>query len=110
MSRWARGFLADWQLKLLGLGIAVALWAYVHGLQSLELTLSVPLELRNPPRSMRLARRPPLEKPRRSLLPVLLDIPLHADRADPKGPHNLCLTAIAIDHHLTGEHRKARPV
>jgi len=59
MSRWTRAFVADWQLKLLGLAIAAALWAYVHSLQSLEITLSVPLELRNVPRAARLARRPP---------------------------------------------------
>lgn len=59
MNRWTRGLFADWQLKLLGLGVAVALWAYVHSLQSLDLTLSVPLELRNMPRASRLARRPP---------------------------------------------------
>ena len=59
MSRWARGLFADWQLKLLGLAVAVALWAYVHSLQSVELTLSVPLEFRNIPRATRFARRPP---------------------------------------------------
>jgi hypothetical protein len=59
MSRWVRGLFADWQLKLLGLTVAVALWAYVHSLQSIELTLSVPLEFRNVPRATRFVRRPP---------------------------------------------------
>src|SRR5208282_3803570 len=43
-----------------------------------------------------LARRARLEKTRRSALPVFLPIPLHADDADPKGPHDLRLRAIAI--------------
>lgn len=59
MNHWARALLSDWQLKLLGFTIAVVLWAYVHSLQSLQLTLSVPLEFRNAPRSVKFARRPP---------------------------------------------------
>ena len=77
MNHWARALLSDWQLKLLGLAIAVVLWAYVHGLQSLQLTLSVPLEFRNVPRSVRFARRPPATveirlEARRDVIPRLL--------------------------------------
>ena len=59
MNRWLRWLLSDWQIKLLGVAIAVALWAYVNGRQTLTITLSVPLEFRNMPRASRLARRPP---------------------------------------------------
>jgi len=67
---WRRRVLADWQLKVVGLACAVGLWLYVHSEQRLQLTLSVPLELRNPPRAQRLARRPP----------AALEVRLDADR------------------------------
>ena len=57
--QWKRWILGDWQLKMAGLAIALVLWAYVRTEQTMHLTLNVPLELRNPPRAMRFARRPP---------------------------------------------------
>lgn len=59
IARWRRLLLSDWQLKLGGLATAAVLWAYVHQEQTLQLTLTIPLELRNPPRAMRYVRRPP---------------------------------------------------
>ena len=56
---WRRRVLSDWQLKAVGLSCAVGLWLYVHSEQRLQLTLRVPLELRNPPHAQRFARRPP---------------------------------------------------
>ncbi len=62
IPRWLtpRLVTADWPLKLIAIGIALALWGYVKQEQTLTLTLSVPLELRSPPQTMRFARRPPL--------------------------------------------------
>jgi hypothetical protein len=58
----------DWQLKLLGLVIAAGLWIYVHGEQGIQLTYSVPLELRNTPHSQKFSRQPP------ATVEVLLDV------------------------------------
>ncbi len=57
--QWRRWLIGNWQLKLFGLAVAVVLWTYVRSEQMLHLTLTVPLELRNPPRTMQFARRPP---------------------------------------------------
>jgi len=59
--RWLTpGFwLADWQIKVASIVVAAGLWAYVRQDQTMILTLSVPLELRSPPQTMRLVRRPP---------------------------------------------------
>lgn len=59
MTALRRWLFADWQIKGLGLAVAVALWVYVHGEQAIRLTLSVPLEFRNPPQGLRLSRRTP---------------------------------------------------
>ena len=56
---WRRRLFADWQLKMGALLAAVGLWMYVHSEQRLQLTVRIPLELRNPPRAQRLARKPP---------------------------------------------------
>lgn len=61
----------DWKLKGLALAIAVALWAYVHSAQQIAVTLSVPLELRNPPHAWRLVTKPPAD----------VEVRLQADRA-----------------------------
>jgi len=49
----------DWQLKVMGLVIALGLWMYVHGEQGIQLTYNVPLELRNTPHTMQFSRQPP---------------------------------------------------
>ena len=77
MTALRRWLTADWQLKLMGIAIAVVLWVYVHAEQSIQLTLSVPLEFRNPPRSMHLARRSPSSvevrlEARREVIPLLV--------------------------------------
>ncbi len=77
MTAILRWLVADWPLRLLGLGIAVMLWVFVHGDQTTQLTLSVPLEFRNPPRTLRLGRRTPATvevrlEARRELIPQLL--------------------------------------
>ncbi len=59
MATLRRVVLGDWQLKLLGLLIAAGLWVYVHGEQGIQLTFTVPLELRNTPRGEQYARQPP---------------------------------------------------
>ena len=41
--RIRRWILGDWQLKLVGLIIALVLWAYVRTGQMMHLTLNVPL-------------------------------------------------------------------
>lgn len=77
MTGLRRWLTADWQLMLVGLGVAVALWVYVHGERTIQLTLSVPLEFRNPPHGLKLSRRTPgavevrLEA-RREVIPKLL--------------------------------------
>ena len=77
MTAFLRWLVADWPLRLLGLGIAVMLWVFVHGDQTTQLTLSVPLEFRNPPHALRLVRRTPATvevrlAARRELIPQLL--------------------------------------
>lgn len=57
--RWQRILFADWQLKLLGLAVAVGLWAYVRSGEMLRLTVTAGLEFRNIPRASRFAQRPP---------------------------------------------------
>lgn len=48
-----RGILFDnWGIKLISLGFAVVLWFYVTSTGKTEMTLSVPLELRNVPQGM----------------------------------------------------------
>jgi YbbR domain-containing protein len=48
-----RRWLTDnWSIKLLSLGLAVALWFYVTSTGKTELTLTVPIELRNIPAGM----------------------------------------------------------
>ena len=59
MMRWRRLILGDWRLKLLGFAIAGVLWVYVRSEQMLHLTLDIPLELHNPPGTLRLVRPPP---------------------------------------------------
>lgn len=56
IRRWLLG---DWQLKLAGLLVALALWVYVRTEQMMQLTLNVPLELRNPPRAMQVVGKVP---------------------------------------------------
>jgi len=51
--------LGDWQIKALGLTIAVGLWVYVHGEQGIQLTYNVPLELRKTPHALHFTRQPP---------------------------------------------------
>ena len=77
MIAFRRWLTADWQLKIMGVLIAVVLWVYVHAEQSIQLTLSVPLEFRNPPRSMHLSRRSPATvevrlEARRDVIPQLV--------------------------------------
>ena len=57
--RWQRLLFADWQLKLLGLAVAVGLWAYVRSGEMLRLTVTASVEFRNVPRQTRFAQRPP---------------------------------------------------
>lgn len=84
----------DWKLKGLALGIAVALWAYVHSEQMIAITLSVPLELKNPPRGWRLVTKPPADvevrlQADRSLIPDLKPSTIRAviDLARVKAKH-----------------------
>ena len=51
-------------------------------------------------------RTPGLIERRRPALVVLLHMPFHADRTDPKGSHQLGLLAVARHHQLTREHAK----
>ncbi len=57
--RWQRLLFADWQLKILGLAVAVGLWAYVRSGEMLRLTVTAGVEFRNVPRQARFAQRPP---------------------------------------------------
>ena len=50
---------ADWQLKVVACAMSLGLWMHVRGESVIQLTLTVPLEFRNPPRSLRLNRRTP---------------------------------------------------
>lgn len=68
---FGRWMLADWQLKLAGLGIALVLYIYVHSEERLSLMLRVPLELRNPPQAMKFASTPP----------TAVEVRLEAERA-----------------------------
>jgi YbbR domain-containing protein len=47
-----RLLLDNWGIKLLSLGLALALWFYVTSKGKTEMTLTVPLELRNIPQNM----------------------------------------------------------
>src|SRR5512142_3024993 len=48
-----RGLLLDnWGIKLLSLGLSLTLWFYVTSKGKTEITLTVPLELRNVPQNM----------------------------------------------------------
>jgi len=74
---WQRRFFTDWQLKLLGLVVAAALWAYVRSGEMLRLTVTANLEFRNVPRTARFAQRPPVSvevtlEAHRDLIPRLL--------------------------------------
>jgi YbbR domain-containing protein len=59
--RWLTpGFwLADWKLRLAALVGALLLWGYVRQEQTITMTMTVPLELKSPPQTMRMVRRPP---------------------------------------------------
>ncbi len=70
LAKLGRWIVADWQLKLGGLGIAVVLSIYVRSEERLNLSLRVPLELRNPPATMMYANTPP----------TAVDVRLEADR------------------------------
>ncbi len=53
---WLRAALVNnWWLKLLSLGLALALWSSVHQAATVEIDVSVPLELRNVPAGMQVA-------------------------------------------------------
>src|SRR2546425_7715308 len=49
-------------------------------------------------------RRLPAWESRRTSLPILLHIPLHANGTDPEGAHDFRLSAVAVLHQLAGEH------
>ncbi len=52
-------FLDNLGLKLVSLGLAVFLWAVVLGEQKVEVTLSIPLEIKDLPRDVVLVNEPP---------------------------------------------------
>ncbi len=69
----------NWHLKLLALGIAVAMWGYVVGQEKAEMTLVMPLELTGIPEQLVVANSPPAEirlrvYGRRSLLRRLAEL------------------------------------
>lgn len=60
-TRWyfPASWLSDWPIKLGAVAIAVVLWAWVRNEATMVMVMNVPLELKSPPVTMRLVRRPP---------------------------------------------------
>jgi hypothetical protein len=59
MARLRAVLLGNWQLKLAGLVVALFVWAWVRTGRLEKVSITVPLEYANMPRSVRFVRRPP---------------------------------------------------
>jgi hypothetical protein len=59
MRRWRRWLFSDWRLKATALALATVIWAGVKAGTWVQVTIDVPLELRNRPRATAFAKRPP---------------------------------------------------